>query len=138
MSWPTWGTLEGYIRARASHYGVNPNFAVEVCRLESASGQNMVGDDRSSFGPFQLHYGGHSHRFPHGGLGDSFTHSTKLHAWDSSSWQAQGDFSLWCFEKGDGPQWSTYRAAVARAGSPRQGHVQHSPVKAIAHGKRRR
>jgi hypothetical protein len=131
MSWPSWTMLEQQIRARAPHYGINPSFAVAIAALESGHGAQMVGDDRSSFGPFQLHYGGHSRRFPHGGLGDSFTHSTGLHAWDPSSWQAQVDFALWCFEHGDGPQWSTYRKAVARAGSPMHGHVMHSPVRRI-------
>jgi hypothetical protein len=137
MSWPSWATLEGQIRARAPHYGVNPSFAVAIAELESGHGTQMIGDDRSSFGPFQLHYGGHSHHFPHGGLGDVFTHQTGLHAWDSSSWQAQVDFSLWCFEHGDGAQWSTYRKAIARAGSPRHGHSPHSPMKALTHGRKR-
>lgn len=119
MSWPTWETLKATIRARAPHYGVRPEFAIMVAQLESGSGRTMVGDEHSSFGPFQLHYGGRSRRFPHGGLGDVFTHQTKLHAWDSSSWQAQVDFALAHFAMGDGPQWSTYRKAMAHAGPPR-------------------
>lgn len=131
MTWPSWHTLEGYIRARAPHYGVNPNIAVRIAQLESGSGRNMVGDDKSSFGPFQLHYGGHSRRFPHGGLGDVFTHTTGKHAWDSSSWQAQVDFALWHLERGDGPQWSTYQTALGR-------HVHNKRILRRPHQRRRR
>ena len=124
MSWPSWATLEAQIRARAPKFGVRADFAVAIANLESGHGRMFEGDGDhkgrhpSSFGPFQLHYGGVNSRFPHGGLGDVFTHVTKLNARNSSSWQAQVDFALEHFKRGDGHQWSTYGKAVAAAGGP--------------------
>ena len=59
------------------------------------NGSANPGDGNSSFGPFQLHYGGVA---PGGnavgGMGDDFTAATKLDARDPSTWKQQVDFAL--------------------------------------------
>lgn len=45
-----------YIMKRAPYYGVDPRAALAVARSEGLSG--AVGDNGTSFGPFQLHVGG--------------------------------------------------------------------------------
>jgi murein DD-endopeptidase MepM/ murein hydrolase activator NlpD len=82
--WPTQEAVDAYTAARAPLYGINPSTAITVRRSESGSG--FVGDHGTSFGPFQLHYGG--------GLGDAFTQSTGLSARDPANWQATVDFAL--------------------------------------------
>jgi hypothetical protein len=68
----------------------------------------------SSFGPFQLHYGGMVPGIPrlnHPGLGDEFTAETGLNASDPSTWQAQVGFSLYKASTGGWTPWSTMSAA---------------------------
>ena len=86
-------STEDYIRSSASARGIDPEIAVRVARSEGLN--SYVGDNGSSFGPFQLHYGGMA---PGGnrvsGLGDVFTAKTGLHASDPSTVKQQIDFSL--------------------------------------------
>lgn len=70
----------GLVRAFAQMYGIDPDVAVKVFSAEGRA--NPLGDDGSSFGGFQLHYGGISKQFPNAGLGDQFTKETGLFAGD--------------------------------------------------------
>lgn len=82
-----------YIAKAASARGIDPAIALRVARSEGLG--SYVGDQGSSFGPFQLHYGNVAaggNRV--GGLGDTFTKQTGFDARDPSTWQAQVDFSL--------------------------------------------
>lgn len=85
--------IEQYIRTAATDRGMDPDYAVGVYHGEGKSA--YVGDDGSSFGPFQLHYGNIA---PGGnsvsGLGDLFTKQTGLHASDPNTIKQQIDFSL--------------------------------------------
>lgn len=86
--------VETYIRSAAVARGIDPDVAVAVARSEGLGGK-YTGDSGSSFGPFQLHYGGLA---PGGmsvsGLGDEFTRKTGLSAKNPTTWRAQVDFSL--------------------------------------------
>lgn len=85
--------IEGYIREAAAKRGIDPETAVAVAKSEGLNG--YVGDRGSSFGPFQLHYGGvASGGMAVGGLGDAFTKKTGLDARDPSTVQQQIDFAL--------------------------------------------
>src|SRR5215467_14123477 len=53
--------VSNYIRQAAIARGIDPDTAVAVANTEGLN--TYIGDNNSSFGPFQLHYGG--------GLGDS-------------------------------------------------------------------
>jgi hypothetical protein len=87
------GEMETYIRAAAAKRGIDPDVAVSVAKSEGLF--SYVGDRGSSFGPYQLHYGGVAGGgMSVGGLGDRFTKKTGLDARDSSTWKAQVDFSL--------------------------------------------
>ena len=82
-----------YIRYAAAQRGIDPEVAVKVANSEGLN--TYVGDNNSSFGPFQLHYGnvaGGGNRV--GGLGDSFTKATGLDARDPKTIKEQIDFSL--------------------------------------------
>lgn len=84
--------IESYIRQAATQRGIDPDVAVQVAKSE---GINYTGDQGSSFGPFQLHYGGvASGGNAVSGLGDQFTAQTGLHANDPSTIPAQIDFAL--------------------------------------------
>lgn len=85
-----------YIRQAAKARGIDPDIALKVAQSEGLGGA-YSGDQGSSFGPFQLHYGGVSgtskgNAVP--GLGDTFTAKTGLHASDPATTQAQIDFAL--------------------------------------------
>ena len=60
----------------AAATGLNPTRPLQIGQLESAFNHNAVGDDGSSFGPWQMHYGNMSEKYPNGGLGDVFTKET--------------------------------------------------------------
>jgi hypothetical protein len=90
------GEVQDYIRKAALARGVDPNMALKVVAGEGGFNPNWVGggDENSSFGPFQLHYGGISRRFPHAGEGDAFTAATGLSAKTNATWRQQVDFAL--------------------------------------------
>ena len=89
-----------YIAQAAAKRGIPPNIALGVAGAEGLrgfdpNGKPNLGDDGSSAGPFQLHYGGVAPGGNSGpGLGDDFTKATGLDARDPSTWKAQVDFSL--------------------------------------------
>ena len=108
------GYKSDYIRQIAPYYGVDPNAAIAIFDEETGGDSNFIGDMASSFGPFQLHYGGMVPGIPrlnHPGLGDEFTAATGLNASDPSTWQAQVGFSLYKASTGGWTPWSTMRAA---------------------------
>lgn len=93
------GDVAGYIAQRAQQMGIDPNVALRVAGHEglkafSPNAPDRGGDGGSSFGPFQLHYGGVNPSMPHGGMGDDFTAATGLDARDPATWKQQIDFSL--------------------------------------------
>jgi hypothetical protein len=112
-----------YIRKAAIARGIDPEVALRVAEAEALnvfdpSKPDLGGDDRSSFGMYQLHYGGRSKKMPNPGLGDEFTAKTGLDASDPSTWKQQVDFSLdWAKKNGWGPWMGAKRIGIA----PRQG-----------------
>jgi len=90
---PSTQDVAAYINQRAPQMGVDPRVANRVF-TQGEYGGKYVGDQGSSFGPTQLHYGGMA---PGGnrvaGLGDEFTKATGLDARDPSTWREQIDFS---------------------------------------------
>lgn len=90
------GEVQDYIRKAAIARGINPDYALKVAGGEGGFNPNWVGggDDNSSFGPFQLHYGGISKRYPNAGEGDAFTAATGLSAKTNKTWRQQVDFAL--------------------------------------------
>ncbi len=85
--------VEDYIRRRAPEYGIPVEDALDVWRGEGRQG--YVGDYGSSFGPYQLHYGGIAEGGNSGsGLGDTFTSETGYSAIDPSTWRRQIDWVL--------------------------------------------
>lgn len=88
-----------YIAQRAISLGIDPGIALKVAGHEGLPGfspnsPDSGGDGGSSFGPFQLHYGGINPSMSHPGLGDDFTKSTGLNAKDPKTWKQQVDFAL--------------------------------------------
>lgn len=106
--------VEAFARKTAGDLGIDPDIAVRVMRSEGLNttdpsrGKNGAGDDNSSFGPMQLHYGGKSQQFPNAGLGDEFTKATGLDASDPSTWRQQIEFGL-NYAKENG--WSSWMGA---------------------------
>lgn len=82
-----------YIVESARRRNIDPNVALRVARAEGLN--QYTGDEGSSFGPFQLHYGNVAKGGNAvGGLGDVFTQRTGLDARDPRTWRQQVDFSL--------------------------------------------
>jgi hypothetical protein len=86
--------LRAYTMERAKALGMDPDFAAKVFQGESGFRANAKGDDNSSFGVAQLHYGNTSERYPRPGLGDVFTRETGLDARDPNNARAVIDWSL--------------------------------------------
>ena len=84
--------IRAYITDSAKARGIDPAVALKVWGHEGHAG--YVGDGNSSFGPFQLHYGGINPKMPHAGMGDDFTKATGLDARDHSTIRQQVDFAL--------------------------------------------
>jgi hypothetical protein len=103
-----------YYRKRAAERGFDPKVVEGVFRGEGFGG--YVGDAGSSFGDFQLHYGGVAGGGNAvSGLGDTFTKKTGLNARDSSTWKQQFEFVLDQASSGGWSPWHGWN------GSPWQG-----------------
>lgn len=110
---------EAYIRKAATARGIDPAVAVAVARSEGLGG-SYVGDRGSSFGDFQLHYGGMAGGgMAVGGLGDKFTKTTGLDAKDPSTWRQQTDFALDEASRGGWGPWHGWKGLpLAGIGKP--------------------
>jgi hypothetical protein len=88
--------VKDYVTQSAEARGIDPKVALNFVQGESSGNTGAKGDDGSSFGLFQLHYGGVSSvpALSHPGLGDAFTAATGLDARDASTWKQQVDFAL--------------------------------------------
>lgn len=85
--------ISQYIVQAAARRGIDPTTALRVAKSEGLG--DYVGDGGSSFGPYQLHYGGvASGGNKVGGLGDDFTKATGLNARDPNTIRQQIDFAL--------------------------------------------
>jgi hypothetical protein len=92
---PTPEEVYPYAREKAKKIGLNPNIVERVIRGEWGGGQNYSGDEGSSHGPLQLHYGNVAPGKLSGrGLGDEFTQRTGLDARNPETWPQQIDFGL--------------------------------------------
>jgi hypothetical protein len=118
--------IEAYVRAAAIARGIDPDIAVRVAKHEGLNvfdptKPDLGGDENSSFGPFQLHYGGISKNMPRGGLGDDFTKATGLHARDPSTW------NRWMGAKAEG---ITGKMGVAGNAAPKGVTITSHPYSA--------
>ena len=99
----------------AAAAGLNPTRPLQIGQLESGFNHDAVGDEGSSFGPFQMHYGNVSQKFPHGGLGDTFTAETGYDLRDPAvrkdpkAIQANADWVMDYMKKHGDSAWSTSR-----------------------------
>lgn len=99
-----------YIRQAAAQRGINPDVALQVAKNEGLN--SYTGDGGSSFGPYQLHYGGVVRGGNAvGGLGDIFTKRTGLDARNPDTWQAQVNFSLDEAKRGGWGPWHGWKGA---------------------------
>ena len=102
------------IAASAIQRHIDPDTAVKVARSEGLGSAGYVGDNGSSFGPLQMHYGsvagaGAGNQVT--GMGDDFTAQTGLDARDPSTIQAQIDFALDSVAKNQ--SWAPFHGASA-------------------------
>jgi hypothetical protein len=91
---PSRSDVLAYAADSAARHGIDPSIGYNFVANEMGSSVATPGDDNSSFGPMQLHYGGMSKQFPHQGMGDQFTAETGLDARDPSTWRQQIDFGM--------------------------------------------
>lgn len=113
MGLPSDTDVDNYINQKAAQLDITPSIAVAISRAERGPRSGgWIGDQGSSFGPFQLHYGGISNLNPGSGLGDAFTQKTGLNARDiANTWRTQVDFALETAKQITG--WSPFHAASA-------------------------
>lgn len=106
------GVVESYIRHKAASLHIDPEIAVSAAQGEGLN--NYVGDNNSSFGPYQLHMGSIAPGGNYvGGLGDTFKAETGLDPHDPSTWKDQVDWVLngLANKKFD---WSPWHGAAAK------------------------
>jgi phage-related minor tail protein len=116
-----------YIKTAASARGIDPTIALKVAMSEGL--RSYVGDSNSSFGPFQLHYGGVAPgKLAVPGMGDDFTRVTGLDARDPATVKRQVDFSL---DKALTGGWSPWYGA-AKAGIGKWDGIGGAPVTSTA------
>jgi hypothetical protein len=95
---------EAYIRDSAIRHGIDPNIALAVARSEGLN--KYSGDYGTSFGPYQLHYGGSGiPGMNTKGIGDAFTKDTGLDARDPSTVRQQIDYTMDQVRKGGWGPW---------------------------------
>ena len=109
-----------FVRQSALDRGIDPDVAVRVVLSEGGmTPATWTGDHGSSFGPFQLHYGGMA---PSGnavaGLGDAFTAETHLRANDPSTWRQQVE---WALDRAARNGWTAWHGVAGVGLGPRDG-----------------
>jgi hypothetical protein len=124
-----------YLVEGARRRGIDPNLVVKAFNHEGLSvfdpnKPDRGGDEGSSFGPFQLHYGGMSKSMPRPGMGDDFTRATGLDARDPSTWRAQTDYVL--DHLAHGGSWSPWMGAKAEGITGRMGLPGGSHAPSVA------
>ena len=91
-TFPSQAERLAYYRELGAKKGISPDVLEKLVRSEGLD--KYVGDRGSSFGDFQLHYGGLAGGgMAVSGLGDEFTKKTGLDAKDPKTWKEQADFS---------------------------------------------
>lgn len=100
-----------YIRAAALRNGIDPETALRVAQSEGFN--TYVGDKGTSFGDWQLHFGGSGIRGMNaGGLGDVLRRRG-INAKDPSTWKQQTDFALeWAAKHGWGDWHGAKRVGI--------------------------
>jgi TP901 family phage tail tape measure protein len=90
------GAIVDIIREAAIRHGIDPDVALRVAMSEGGTSEGArPGDKGSSFGPFQLHYGGvATGGNAVSGLGDTFTAQTGLDARNPANVAAAVDFAM--------------------------------------------
>lgn len=92
-AFPSKAERVAYYRDLAAKKGISPDVIEQLVKSEGLNG--YIGDRGSSFGDFQLHYGGLAGGgMAVGGLGDSFTKKTGLDAKDPKTWKEQAEFAM--------------------------------------------
>lgn len=113
------GDMEAYIRHSAAVHGINPDTAVAVAKSEGLNTYN--GDSGSSFGPYQLHYGGVAGGGNSvSGLGDTFTKETGLDARDAKTAHQQVDWVMQGLSSGRF-DWTPWHGAAGIGVTGKQG-----------------
>ena len=100
-----------YIRERAPHYGIPAEHALAVWNNEGRSayaGDYNTNGTPSSFGPYQLHFGGLGEPHSASGMGDSLLRSRGINAMDPSTWKDQIDY---VFESVRNNGWGPFHGA---------------------------
>lgn len=126
--------LRALTREHARERGLDPNFAEKVFQGESGFRRDAVGDDGSSFGPAQLHYGNMSPKFPRPGLGEVFTRETGLDARDPENARAATVWSLDYAAKNGWKPWTVADKLMRQGeagGSQRPGGVAPRPITGV-------
>lgn len=108
-----------FYRSEATKRGMSPDVIEQLVKSEGLNG--YVGDRGSSFGDFQLHYGGVAGGgMAVGGLGDAFTKKTGLDARNSDTWKEQATFALDQMKSGGLSPWHGWKgspwAGIDRSG----------------------
>jgi hypothetical protein len=108
----------------AVNAGIDPTRPLQIGQMESGFNHNAVGDDGSSFGPWQMHYGNMSEKYPNGGLGDVFTKETGYDLRDPNvlsdrkAIQANSDWVANYMAKNGDSAWSTAHQLDSQAKAP--------------------
>ena len=118
--------VKNYVVDSAQKHNADPKMALKVFNAESGFNPAAKGDDNSSFGVAQLHYGDVSKQYPHSGLGDLFTKQTGLDARDPKNQKAAIDWSLDYAAKNGWNDWSTARQADMPAPNAKNASAQMS------------
>ena len=121
--------MVAYIRASAARNGIDPDIALRIAASEglggSVPGERMTpGDHGTSFGPYQLHYGGR------GSLGTEYSRATGHHAGDPRYWQEQIDFALGY--AGRNRTWAPWFGRGPAGVGTRQGFGYKAPPSSVA------
>lgn len=102
---------EAFIRAEAIKRGIDPNTAVAVAKSEGFYGYKSSIPGETSYGAYQLHYGG-DRWGPGKGLGDTFTKRTGLDARDPATEKEQIKFALDQAKQGGWGPWHGWKGAA--------------------------
>ena len=127
---PTFAEVAAIAADEAKKQGLDQRVVTDFVRGEYGNGSKYVGDDGSSGGPLQLHYGNTSSKYPHPGIGDDFTKQTGLDARDPSTYEASTRFGVQQMAKQGLTPWTTTMNKLGYA--PDSAHTGQGGLGAIS------
>jgi hypothetical protein len=112
---PTVGQVFQRAGEIARQYGINPTLFQRMIQEESGGLIDNMGDNKSSFGLIQAHFGGMNPRMPHSGMGDDMRRAG-INVFNPKTWEDQLKFAANHIARNGSKGWAAWTTTMRKLG----------------------